>query len=297
MAHGGVEFVALGVDAFGGMAQRQFAQGQQIAFLEEVLGGALIRALGDIDLAVGQPLQQLFGRNVDQRDFVGGVEHLVGNGFAHPDARQFGHLVVDAFQMLDIQRGIDVDAGIEQFLDILPALRVARTRRIGMGEFVHQDQAGPALQRTVEVELPDLDAAMVDLQKRQNRQPLGESCRFAAAVMFDNADHDVAAALQLTPGFGQHGVGLAHTGRGAEEDLEMTAPVLFRLIAEQLQQFVGVRAAVSGLVVLSGLGSHFSFPSSLIFSSSTLTRDSPNTPNVRSLVEAAMAALTASTLT
>ncbi len=141
LPHGGAQFVALGVDAFGCPAQRHFTQGQEVALLEEVLGGTLVGALGDVDLALGQALQEFVGRNVDQGDFVGGFEDSVGHGLLDPDTGQTRHLVVDAVEVLDVEGGVDVDAVVEQFLDVLPAFRVARARRIGVRIFVHQDQA------------------------------------------------------------------------------------------------------------------------------------------------------------
>ncbi len=47
----------------------------------------------------------------------------------------------------------DVDAGVEQFLDVLPALGVARAGRVGVRQLVDQDQRRLARQRGVEVEL------------------------------------------------------------------------------------------------------------------------------------------------
>ena len=46
--------------------------------------------------------------------------------------------------MLDIQGGPHIDAGAEQLLDVLPPLGGARTRGVGMGVFVHQQELGLA---------------------------------------------------------------------------------------------------------------------------------------------------------
>ena len=40
--------------------------------------------------------------------------------------------------MLDIQRGVDIDTGIEQFLDILVRFSVPGAGNIGMGKFIDQ---------------------------------------------------------------------------------------------------------------------------------------------------------------
>ena len=67
----------LRVDALGRAAQRELAQREEVALAEEVLHGAL-GLLGQVDLALAQPLQQVVRRKVDQHDFVGLVEHRSG---------------------------------------------------------------------------------------------------------------------------------------------------------------------------------------------------------------------------
>ena len=74
------------VHPLGGAAQRQFAQRRQVGRREEMLERAL-GLLGDVDLALLQALDQVVGREIDQLDRVGAVEHRVGNGLAHPHAR------------------------------------------------------------------------------------------------------------------------------------------------------------------------------------------------------------------
>ena len=53
--------------------------------LKKLLARAVGRVL-DVDLALGQALQQLVGRQVDEHDLVGLLEHVIGHGFAHPHA-------------------------------------------------------------------------------------------------------------------------------------------------------------------------------------------------------------------
>ena len=98
------------VDAIGRAAQRQFAQRGQIAGGEEVLGRPPGR-LRHIDLAFVQALNELVGREVDQHDVGGLLQDRVGHGLAHGDAGDAGDDVGEAFEMLDVERGPDVDAG------------------------------------------------------------------------------------------------------------------------------------------------------------------------------------------
>ena len=93
--------------------QRHLAQRREIAFPEEPIHRAL-RHVGTIDVALLQPLAQLVGRQVDQLDLVGHFQHAVGQRLAHPHAGDARHRIVQAFQMLDVQRCPDVDAGFER---------------------------------------------------------------------------------------------------------------------------------------------------------------------------------------
>ncbi len=128
------------VDALRGAAQRELPQGREIAGREEVLQGAL-GLMGQVDLALAQALQEVVGRDVDDLDVVGLIEDRVRHRLAHPDARDLGHHVVEALDVLDVQGRVDVDAGRQHLLDVLVALRVAAARRIGVGEFVDRGRS------------------------------------------------------------------------------------------------------------------------------------------------------------
>ena len=149
------------VDALGGAAQRQLAQRRQVARREVVLERAL-GLLRDIDLALLQPLDQVVRREVDELDVVGAVEDRVRHGLAHADAGDLRDDVVQALDVLDVERGVDVDAGGQQLLDIEIALGMAAARRVGVGELVDQDELRPAREDGVEVHLLERAALVVD---------------------------------------------------------------------------------------------------------------------------------------
>ena len=175
--------------------------------------------------------QQFVHRQVHQFDLIGPVEHGIGNRLANRDAGHLRDDVVEAVQVLDVQRGVDVDAGVDEFQHVLPALHVARARRVGVRQFVHQDQRGPPRQRCVQVEFLQRDAAMRHLAPRQHFEPLQQRFGFLALVRFDvPADH-LDPVLLLAAGRFQHRVGLAHARRGAEKHLQPAPrplPVFFR---------------------------------------------------------------------
>ncbi len=229
----------LAVHPLGRGAQRHLAQCGQVAAAEEP-GDRALRLVGHVDLARPQPLLEVLGRKIDHLDLVRLLQHRVGHGLAHLHARDALHDVVEAFEVLDVQRRVHVDARGQQFLDILPALGVAAALDIGMGEFVHQGAARPPGEDGVEVHLRQAPAAIGDDLAGHGLEPDQQALGLAPPMGLDHADRHVEPVALCDPGGAQHGEGLAHAGRGAEEDLQPPAPRPLDLG----QQAFGIRAAL-----------------------------------------------------
>ncbi len=233
----------VGVDAVGRAPQRQLAQREQVALAEEVRR----RALGlrrDVDLAFLQALQQLVGRQVDQHDVVGAVEHVVGHRLPHAHAGHRVDDVVEALEMLHVHRRPDVDAVGQQLLHVLPALGMARAGDVGVRELVDQHQRRAALQHRVEIELRERAPMMQKIAPRDHRRRADQGGGVGTAVRLDDADDDVDALLDLRLGLRQHRAGLADAGRRAEEDLQVAAPRRALGLVRLREQVVGVGAVV-----------------------------------------------------
>jgi hypothetical protein len=99
------------VDALGGAPQREFTQGREVARREVVLECPL-GLIGDVDLTLAQPLHQIVWGQIDDLDFRR-IDDAVGHGLAHAHARDLGNDVVQTLEMLDVDGGVDVDAGRE----------------------------------------------------------------------------------------------------------------------------------------------------------------------------------------
>ena len=205
--------------------------------------------LRQIDLAVLEALDQILGGDVHQHDVVGVAEDDVGHGLANDDARHARNDVGEALQMLNVERRPYVDAGAEQLLDVLPALGVAALRRVGVGEFVDDDQLGPSAERRIEIELLDLRALIVHDAARQNFEIARQRFRLGAAVGFDETDDDVDALLLDRPRALQHRKRLADAGRGADE---YEQPAALALLGQR-EQGVGIGSTFG--VAFGGQGS------------------------------------------
>ena len=120
----------LRVDALGGAPQRQLAQGDQVALAEEVLDRArgLLRACRPC-LRCRRWSRSSGVRSISSTSSACS-KMRVRHGLAHDHAGDLGHHVVQALDVLDVDGRIDVDAGVEQLLDVLPALGVARAGRV-----------------------------------------------------------------------------------------------------------------------------------------------------------------------
>ena len=95
--------------AIGSTAQRQFAQGNQIAFAEKMFNGALSLP-GNIDFAFFQSLAQIVRRQVHQHHVVGGIEKRIGHGFPYLNSGDATDHIVQTFQMLNVDGSENINA-------------------------------------------------------------------------------------------------------------------------------------------------------------------------------------------
>ena len=225
------------VDPVGRAAQGKFTQGRQVT-AREVVAQRTLRIGGHVDFAGLQALDEVVGIEIHHLDVVGTVEDAVGHRLADPDARDLRDDIIQALDVLDVERRMHVDAGREQFLDILIALRVARARRIAVSEFVNERQGRASRQQGIEIHLVD-DAVMVgDPSARNDLEAFDQGLGFAPSVGLHDTDHHVDPILETSSADRQHLVSLADPGRGAKEDLEAAASRLVptRAIEQRLRR-------------------------------------------------------------
>ena len=108
----------------------------------------------------------------------------------------FSHDVVERLEVLDVDVGDDVDAGVQQFLDVLPALLVPRAGHVRVRELVDQRDLGPAGEDRVEVHLRELGTPVVDRRAWEDLEALQQRRGVRAAVRLDERDHHVRAAFR-----------------------------------------------------------------------------------------------------
>ena len=281
-----------GLDTVRGPAKRKLTQGEQIGPAKKVFcrrGGVL----GYVDLAGAQTGEEIIGRQIDELDFIGFVEHTIGQRLTLPHAGSLRHDIVETFEMLHIDGGPYVDSRGENFFDVLPALRVSGSRlsanRIRVGQLVDEQNRRSTFERGVEVEFLAYDAAIVHWQRRQLLKALHQPLGFRTSMRLDVTDDNVRAGGASASGRLQHRVGLADARDRAKEDAQPAASRAGFLGLDLRQNSSG-----SGRVSAMGHCTCTSLASSARFNSSTFTRGSPSKPKVRPSVAAATSARTAS---
>ena len=83
---------------------------------------------------------------IDQHHFIGAVEDVVRHRFPHARTGDVADYVIEAFEVLDIDGRIDIDACRQQLLDILPTLRMLGAGCVGVSQFIDQQQRRTARQ-------------------------------------------------------------------------------------------------------------------------------------------------------
>jgi hypothetical protein len=181
------------------------------------------RQVGHVDLALLQALDQLARRQVDQHDVAQRGRRRVRHGLAHAHAGDPVDHVVEALQVLDVDRGVDVDAGVQQLHHVLPAALVAAARRRCVREFVDQRDLG-------------LRASSASRSSSSSVRPRYSTRRAAALRALEQRLRLARPCVSTMPtttstprrfssrAARQHRVGLADAGRGAEEDLSRPPP-------------------------------------------------------------------------
>jgi len=177
-----------------------FAEGDEVAAAKEVGEGALGTVDG-VDVAAAHAGDEGFGGEVGDDDFVGAIEDPVGNGFADGDAGEALDAWGQAFDVLDVDGGEDVDVGFEEEEDVFVALGVARAGDVAVGELVDEDDLRAAVEDRVDVHLVEEGAFVIDLAGGNVFELGGELGGAFAAVGFDDADADVFSALAAANAF------------------------------------------------------------------------------------------------
>ena len=151
-----------------------------------------------------------------------------GHGLAHANARDLRDDVVQAFDVLNVERGVDVDAVAQQLLDVHVALGMAASRDIGVGEFIDQSKLRSAREQSVEIHFLELTPFVFEAMARHDLEALNKRLGLGASMGLNHACDDIVAVLQSGACLLQHLIGFADARRRTEENLQLAdASLLF----------------------------------------------------------------------
>ena len=167
-----------------------------------------------------QTCEEGVGRDVYEGDRCRLGEQAVGYRLCDADAGDLLDERRQALQVLNVKCSMHMDAGVQEGLDVLPALLETGAPGVRVGEFVEEQRVAGDRLRGVEIEnvcKSELFALV------EPRQAVEERFRLRAPVGEDVADDDPLPACEPCSCIGQHREGLPHAGRHAEEDRQAPA--------------------------------------------------------------------------
>ena len=136
--------------------------------------------------------------------------------------------------MLNVERADDVDTVLEQKQHVLKTFGPGRTRRVGVGQLVHQGNLGDALQHGIHVQFGEFRSARSPGPGGRALQSVQQSQGIGAIVQFHIASHYVEALVQQAAGLLKHGVGFAHPGGVAQVYLKRSPALALQHVGEFL---------------------------------------------------------------
>jgi hypothetical protein len=171
---------------------------------------------------VRHPAAQGLRSHVGQFDLIGLPDHLVGNGLPLGDASDLIHDVVERLQVLDVHRGEHGDPCLEQILDVLPALGVARPGHVAVGQLVNECDLGSAGQNGLDVHFGERGTSVLERLAGHHLQIPDQLLGVLSSVSLDEADHHIGATTAAPMRLLEHGKGLAHARRGPQIDPKLS---------------------------------------------------------------------------
>jgi hypothetical protein len=93
--------------------------------------------------------------------------------------------------MLDIEGGDYINAVANKLFDVLITLVVARARRVGVRQLVHDRELGLARQNGIDIHLLQDHAAIWNLAERDGLEVTDPSRGLGPPVRLDEAEHHV----------------------------------------------------------------------------------------------------------
>jgi hypothetical protein len=170
-------------------------------------------------------------------NLVSTMDERQWNCLDHWLSGDFGNAFRVLCYVLQIDRAKDRDAGIQQYLDILPSVWVSSSRRVVPGQAVDKTNTGPSAEHGIQI-----DARLTIQPPHGDRFQAGQKAiGFGWSLLLNGGNDNVLSSLMTSPALIEHGECLSDAGGIAQEHLEpapASAP-LFSLHLSQQQFRIG----------------------------------------------------------
>ncbi len=201
--------------------QREFAQRREVS-APKVVAERRIDLLGGVHVSVREPASQRFRGDVDELHLRCGPHHSVRHRLLLSHTGDLLDHVVETFEVLDVEGREYVDPGVEQLVDVLPALLVPAARGVRVGEFVDEHHRRPPRQHGLDVEFGHRRAAVLDELRWNQLESGGLLGGAGAAVGLHHGRDHVTTTFEAPVRLPEHRVRLADARRRTEIDPQLT---------------------------------------------------------------------------
>ena len=199
------------------LPHRQLPKGVQICLREKNLQGRL-RLLGSVHNASFQTVDQRTRSHVHHHHFVRFLHHPIRHRLANLNTCHLPNLVVQAFNVLHVDAGQNMDSRIENRHHILPSFGALRPRNIGVGKLVNDRILRSPRNHRRCVHIFERSAAVFKLCTRNKFQIRRLRNGFRSAMGLEIPHHNVMPGGFQALCLNQHLVGLAHPCCIAQKD-------------------------------------------------------------------------------
>jgi len=136
-------------------AQRQRMQRGKPVGREETAQRDIRCCAGSQHIRACDPFAQQLWGDLDELDPISRRNHRIRHRFPLGDASQRLHRIVEAVQVLHIQRTDHIDTGIQELFDVLPTLLVPAPGNTRVSQLVDHHRRWSAVQHRAHVELTE----------------------------------------------------------------------------------------------------------------------------------------------
>jgi hypothetical protein len=227
------------IDPLGNKPQCHLTKRSQIAGLEKV-PDRIACALGCVHLPLCKTLEQFFRREANDLYGIGAFEDGIGNGLADHHPGDPGDGISAAFEVLNIERRVDIDAGVQEFGYILMPPHVPAARGVGMGEFIHEHQTGPASEDLINIRLLQGPLAVFQNPSGQDLESVEKGAGLLPPVSLNISHQDGDPLCLGLMCRHQHIIGLPHPGTHPEKDLQPAVPASLLITPQRVKQMVRI---------------------------------------------------------